>query len=90
MVVDSKGQTVFDRVLKPGETYKVPDGPGINLTTGNAAGLILTLDGVDLPKLSGGSAAGSSGIMRDIPLNAAHLKAHDAKGLVLGGNRGSC
>jgi cytoskeleton protein RodZ len=75
MISDSKGQTVFDRVLKPEETYKVPDGPGLYLTTGNGAGLILTLDGVDLPKISSGATAGSSGILRNIPLDSAHLKA---------------
>jgi cytoskeleton protein RodZ len=71
---DSKGKTVFDRVLKPGETFEVPDKPGLSLTTGNGAGIILTLDGVDLPKLS----ARSSGTLRDVPLDSAHLKSMTA------------
>lgn len=71
MISDNKGGTVFDRVLKPGETYQLPDKPGLLLTTGNGGGIVVTLDGADLPKLSNSS----SGILRDIPLDSGHLKA---------------
>ncbi|MDX2028781.1 MAG: DUF4115 domain-containing protein [Alphaproteobacteria bacterium] len=71
MLADTKGQTLFDRVLKPGETYKVPDMPDLTLTTGNGGGIVLVLDGADLPKLS----ASSSGVIRNIPLDTASLKA---------------
>ncbi len=75
MIYDSHGDTVFDRVLKPGETYAVPEKDGLQMTTGNPAGITLTLDGTDLPKLS----ARTSGIMRDIPLDTGHLKALQPK-----------
>jgi cytoskeletal protein RodZ len=38
-VVDAKGKTVTNRVLKSGERYEVPDQPGLILRTGNAGGL---------------------------------------------------
>ena len=71
MISDNKGTTVFDRVLKPGETYPVPDKPGLTLTTGNGGGIVITLDGVDMPKLS----SSSSGILRDVPLDSTYLRA---------------
>lgn len=71
MISDSKGDAFFDKVLKPGESYTVPDKPGLTLTTGNGTGITLTLDGVDMPKLSNRT---SSGIMRDIPLDGGRLK----------------
>jgi len=70
LVVDEKGKTVFDRVMKAGDTYMVPDMPGLKLTTGNGNAIVLTLDGVDLPKLSR-----DSGVLHDIPLDPAKLKA---------------
>src|SRR5581483_6267156 len=36
---------VFSRVLKSGETYKVPARPGLFLRTGNAGALEITVDG---------------------------------------------
>ncbi|MDP9128629.1 MAG: DUF4115 domain-containing protein, partial [Pseudomonadota bacterium] len=71
MITDSKGGTVFDRVLKPGEEFRVPDVAGLKLTTGNGGGITLTLDGADLPRLSNSS----SGILRDISLDTGRLKA---------------
>jgi cytoskeleton protein RodZ len=70
LIADSDGKTVFDHVLKPGDTYKVPDTEGLTLTTGNGSGIILNLDGVDLPKLS----VGYSHVMRNVPLDPDHLK----------------
>ena len=71
LISNEKGQTVFDRVLKPGETYAVPDKPGLTLTTGNGAGIVLTLDGVDMPRLS----TTTSHIVRNVPLETNALKA---------------
>jgi cytoskeleton protein RodZ len=70
LVSNNKGQTVYDRVMKPGETYQVPDEQGLTLTTGNGAGIVLTLDGADLPRLS----STTSHIVRNIPLEAKSLK----------------
>jgi cytoskeleton protein RodZ len=70
MISDNHGDALFDKVLKPGEGYTLPDKPGMTLTTGNGAGIILTLNGVELPKLS----SRSSGIIRNIPLDSSSLK----------------
>lgn len=74
MIQDGKGTTIFDRVLKPGETYRVPDEKGLMLTTGNIPGIVLALDGTDLPRLSS-VGSNNSGVMRDISLDPSRLKA---------------
>lgn len=51
LVQDSKGATLFSRVLKTGESWHAPNLKGMKLTTGNAGGLVMRVDGVDLPKL---------------------------------------
>lgn len=71
MVTDSSGKTVFDHVLKPGDSYKVPNRSGLRLTTGNAAGIILSLNGTDLPKIDGGAPH----VVRDVNLDPDHLTA---------------
>jgi cytoskeleton protein RodZ len=71
LIADSNGQTIYDHVLKPGDIYKVPNQPGLTLTTGNGAGVIVSLDGVDMPRLS----KTTSHIVRNISLDAASLKA---------------
>ncbi len=71
MVVDPTGKAVFDRVLKPGESYKVPDAPGLTLTTGNGNGIVVSVDGADLPKI----AAGAPRVMRNISLDPDRLAA---------------
>ncbi|HEU0118036.1 MAG TPA: RodZ domain-containing protein [Alphaproteobacteria bacterium] len=70
LITDSKGHPVYDHVMKPGETFKVPRTPNLSLTTGNGMGIILSLDGTDLPHIS----SGSSHVVRNIPLDDAHLK----------------
>lgn len=70
LITNSSGQAIFDRVMKPGEVFSVPNKPGLSLTTGNGSGVILTLDGADMPKL----ATGVSHVMRNIPLDAEHLR----------------
>lgn len=70
LIADSHGITVFDRVLKPGETYIVPSAKGLTLTTGNASGLILKVDGVELPRI-----VSSSRVVRAVPLDPEKLKA---------------
>ena len=57
---------IFTRVLKPGDTYRVPDRPGVRLRTGNAGGLVLVTDGVT------GQPMGPIGqVLRDVPLDGA-------------------
>jgi cytoskeleton protein RodZ len=74
LVTDDKGKALIDHVMKPGETFPVPDQDGLKLTTGNSGAIALVLDGKDLPKLSR-----QSSILHDIPLDIAKLKAPAAK-----------
>ncbi len=74
LVTDSKGVTVFDRTMKAGETYTVPTGKGLSLTTGNADGIVFSAGGADLPKLR---SAGR--VVRAVPLDTDKLKARLAK-----------
>ena len=50
-VVDAKGKTVTQQVLKAGERYVVPDEPGLVLRTGNAGGLDVIVGGSKAPPL---------------------------------------
>jgi cytoskeleton protein RodZ len=50
-VRDAAGSVLFTGVLEPGENYQVPDRPGVEMRTGNAGGLQITLDGRPLPAL---------------------------------------
>lgn len=63
------GTVLFNRVLRPGETYRVPTRPGLLLTTGNAGGLEVVLDGDALPTLGQQGA-----VRRDLPLEPDQLK----------------
>lgn len=69
-ITDSDGKVLFDRVLKPGDVYKVPDIDGVLLSTGNSNGLIISLDGTDLPRLS----RGSTRVLHDLPIGADHVR----------------
>ena len=44
-VRDADRTVLFSGVLKPGETYRVPDRPGLLLRAGNAGGLTVLVDG---------------------------------------------
>jgi pilus assembly protein CpaC len=52
-VSDAEGKTVFMRNMQPGETYRVPNRPGLLLESGNAKGLALDVDGKPAPALTG-------------------------------------
>ncbi|HVH76439.1 MAG TPA: DUF4115 domain-containing protein, partial [Stellaceae bacterium] len=52
-VKDAAGAVLYTRVLKAGDSYPVPDKPGVTMDTGNAGGLALSLDGKPLPALGG-------------------------------------
>jgi len=69
LVTDSKGNTVYEKTLKPGESYSVPSNKGLRLTTGNASGMTFNLDGTNLPKMNS-----SDAIVRAIPLDPDKLK----------------
>jgi cytoskeleton protein RodZ len=65
---------LFTRVLKPGESYLVPDRPGVSMRTGNAGGLEITVDGKPTASI------GPNGAIRTIPLEPQALLAKAAAG----------
>ena len=68
-VRDHTGQVLFSRILHAGESWPVPSGQGLVLTTGNAGGTELVLDGAVTPPL------GTSGaVRRDLPLDPDAVK----------------
>jgi cytoskeleton protein RodZ len=69
-VRDRGGNVLFNRILHAGETWPVPAQPNLLLTTGNAGGTELLVDGATTPSL------GSSGsVRRDLPLDPDLIKA---------------
>jgi cytoskeleton protein RodZ len=61
---------LLSRILNAGDTYLVPNAVGARLTTGNAGGLQILLDGELLP------AIGESGaVRRNVPISAEALSA---------------
>lgn len=69
-VRDSQGNLLITRVLKPGESYNVPNQPGLTMVTGNAGGLDIAVDGMNIPRL------GESGrVARNVTLDPARLLA---------------
>jgi cytoskeleton protein RodZ len=65
---DKEGAVVLQRVLRQGETFNVPDQKGLIMTTGNAGGIVIELEGRALQSL------GSLGVVkRGIKLDPASL-----------------
>jgi cytoskeleton protein RodZ len=48
---DAGRAVLLARVIKAGETYEVPDWPGLSMRTGNAGGLAITVDGNPTPSI---------------------------------------
>lgn len=68
-ITNEKGEPILSRVLRAGESYTVPAEPGLMMTTGNAGGVEIVLDGKKLKSL------GSVGLVRrDFPLDPQKLK----------------
>ncbi|MGH7000614.1 MAG: RodZ domain-containing protein [Stellaceae bacterium] len=70
-VHDRNGTTVFQRLMKPGDVYRVPEQSGLALYAGDASGLAVTVDGQDVPSLTGE-------VRHDIRLDPDQLKAGTA------------
>lgn len=64
-VKERQGAVLLNRVMRAGETWPVPRGTPLLLTTGNAGGTELVVEGVASPALG---AAGA--VRRDLPLDA--------------------
>lgn len=72
-VRDSANTVVIERVLRPGDSYRVPNRPGLTLWTGNAGGLTVTVGGKSAPSLGRNGA-----VRRDIALQPEALMASSA------------
>jgi len=67
-VRDKNGDLLLARLLAKGDSFRVPNRPGISLVTGNAGGLEVLVDGKAAPRL------GQVGVVRrDIALDAEAL-----------------
>jgi cytoskeleton protein RodZ len=55
---DPKDNVLLQKVLRPGESYNVPDQKGLVMTTGNAGGIVIELDGRPLQSI------GSLGVVK--------------------------
>jgi cytoskeleton protein RodZ len=71
-VRDTSQTVVAMRTLKPGESYRVPDRPGLTLATGNAGALEVTVDGRPVAPL------GPVGKRRSVALDPERLMAGTA------------
>jgi len=69
-VREKGGHVLLNRVLRSGETWTVPDQPSLLLTTGNAGGTEIVVDGVATRPLGRDGA-----VRRDLPLDADAIKA---------------
>lgn len=68
-VRDKTGQVLLNRVLRAGETWPLPAKSAVLLTTGNAAGTEVVIDGV-----ASGPLGGDGVVRRDIPLDTDAIK----------------
>ena len=57
-IFDAQDAVVLQRILRAGETFAVPDLPGLTMNTGNAGGVVIELDGKARPAL------GSIGVVK--------------------------
>ncbi|MBK8158750.1 MAG: DUF4115 domain-containing protein [Rhodospirillaceae bacterium] len=57
-IFDAQDEVVLQRILRAGETFAVPDQPGLTMNTGNAGGVVIELDGKARPAL------GSVGVVK--------------------------
>jgi cytoskeleton protein RodZ len=69
LVKDHSGTVLLNRILKPGDTWPVPPRTDLLLTTGNAGGTQIVVDGAPIPSLGG-----SGSVRRDIPLDPDQIK----------------
>jgi cytoskeleton protein RodZ len=72
---DKDSNVIWTRILRPGDSYKVPNQQGLTLLTGNAGALDVTVDGKAAPPLG---ALGA--VRRNIPLDPAKIASGSAGG----------
>jgi cytoskeleton protein RodZ len=72
-VRDKSGNLLLTRLLRVGDSYRVPNDPGLIMRTGNAGGLDILVDGTPIPRI------GSKGtVLKEVALDADMLKAGTA------------
>ena len=71
---DGNQAVLLEGFLKAGETYRVPDRPGVSMRTGNAGGLDITVDGKPVPPIGG------MGAVRNVRLEPQALMSGPAAG----------
>lgn len=70
-IKQKSGPAVLNKLMHAGDAFPVPaDKDGLTLTTGNAGGTEIDVDGAPIPASLGGSGA----VRRDLPLDADMLK----------------
>ena len=69
-VQDATGVTIYTGILSAGESYNIPDRPGLTLRTGNAGGLVIEVEGERF-----GPLGNSGAIMNGVPLNPGAIRA---------------
>jgi cytoskeleton protein RodZ len=69
LVKDRSGAVLLNRVLKVGDTWPVPARSDLLMTTGNAGGTEIVVDGATTPALGGNGA-----VRRDLPLDPDQIK----------------
>jgi cytoskeleton protein RodZ len=72
-VRERQGQVLLSRVMRGGETWPVPRGAKLLMTTGNAGGTELVMDGVAGPSLGPAGA-----VRRDVPVDGDAVQPADA------------
>jgi len=75
-VSTQQGELLLTRVLRAGDSFKVPDQEGLSLVTGNAGGLAISVDGAQVPDLGPVGA-----VRRGVELDPDRLKAGTARNL---------
>lgn len=65
---DTAGRILISQVLKPGDQFLVPNELGMTMSTGNAGGITIELDGKSLPKIGE-----DAQVKRNVSLNPSDL-----------------
>lgn len=73
-ISDPDGGKLLTRVLRAGDSYRVPNQPGLLMLTGNAGGLEILVDGFAIPDLGPKGA-----VRRNVVMEAEALKAYDGR-----------
>lgn len=68
------GGLLLTRVLRTGDSYRVPNQPGLLMLTGNAGGLEILVDGFAIPNLGPKGA-----VRRNVVMEAEALRAYDGR-----------